>query len=253
MRVVSWNINGLRGALRRGLATWLATARPDVLCLQETRVDPVALPSSVRNLAGYHSYWAAAQRPGYAGVATYCREPASSWQAGLGIERFDAEGRVVRTELADLCLYNVYFPNGKASPARLAYKLDFYASFLAHVDAQVKDGRNVVFCGDVNTAHRPIDLARPAANARRSGFLPEERAWLDRWIAHGWVDTFRALHGDVAGAYTWWDPRTRARDRNVGWRLDYCFVHASLLPRVKDAGICPDVLGSDHCPIWLDL
>jgi exodeoxyribonuclease-3 len=253
MRVVSWNVNGLRSAVRRGLTVWLDAIRPDVLCLQETRCNPELLPESDRKLGGYHGNWAVSQRSGYSGVATFSRQPATDWRAGLGIDRFDIEGRVVRTDLSDLSIYNVYFPNGKASPERLAFKLDFYTTFLAHIDDQVKAGRNVVFCGDVNTAHRPIDLTRPKANEKVSGFLPEERAVLDLWLDHGWVDTFRAVHGDVTGAYTWWHLKTQSRERNVGWRIDYCFIHSSLLPRVKDAGICADVYGSDHCPIYLDI
>jgi exodeoxyribonuclease-3 len=253
MRLYSWNINGVRAAIRKGLDHWLAATRPDVLCLQETRVDPAAVPDSQRHLAGYSSYWAPLPKPGYGGVATFCRRPAAAWRAGLGVPGFDDEGRVVITDVGDVSLYNVYFPNGKASPARLAYKLAFSAAFLEHVDARVAAGDCVLFCGDVNTAHRSIDLARPRENARRSGFLPEERAWLDRWIDHGWVDTFRHLHPTTEGAYTWWDMRTHARARNVGWRLDYCFVHERYVDRVRDAGIAADVAGSDHCPIWLEL
>ena len=253
MRLVSWNVNGIRASLRKGLEDWVETTQPDLLCLQETKAHPDQLTESARNLCGRQSHWASAQRAGYSGVATFSRDSVSHAQAGIGIERFDAEGRVIRTDVANLSIYNVYFPNGKASPERLAYKYDFYDAFLAHIDAEARSGRNVIFCGDVNTAHHAIDLARPKENAKVSGFLPEERARLDRWEAHGWVDSFRALNGDVLEAYTWWDQKTRARERHVGWRIDYFFVHASVLPRVTGAGILADVLGSDHCPIWLDL
>mgnify|MGYP001062266496 CR=1 FL=1 len=253
MRVISWNVNGVRSAIRHGLLDWLERERPDVLCLQETRVDPATLPESARRPSGYESSWAAGERPGYAGVATCARAPVAAWREGLGVERFDREGRVLRADLGGLALYNVYFPNGKSGPERLAYKLDFCAAFLAHIDAEAAAGQSVVFCGDVNTAHRPIDLARPAANERVSGFLPIERAWLDRWREHGWVDSFRHLHPDARGAYTWWSPFARARERNVGWRLDYCFIHERLLPRLRGAGMYADASGSDHCPVWLDL
>ena len=253
MRICSWNINGIRAAVAKGLERWMETARPDVLCLQETRADGESLPEAIRHLGGYESYWAPLRKPGYSGVATYCRQAADAWHAGLGWPGFDDEGRVVITEIGDVSIYNVYFPNGKASAARLAYKLAFYDAFLEHVDAQARSGRHVVYCGDVNTAHQPIDIARPKENARSSGFLPQERAWLDRWVAHGWVDTFRHFYPDKAGAYTWWDQRTGARNRNVGWRLDYCFVHERDLGRVAGAGIAADVTGSDHCPIWLEL
>ncbi len=253
MYLYSWNINGIRAAVSKGLERWMEATYPDLLCLQETRADPVALPESMRRPAAYHSYWSPVAKQGYGGVATLCREPATGRRSGLGTPGFDDEGRVLVTNHGDITLYNVYFPNGKASPNRLAYKLAFYAAFLERVDADLQSGRCVLFCGDVNTAHHPIDLARPAPNARRSGFLPEERAWLDRWEAHGWVDTFRHLHPDCRGAYTWWDQRTGARSRNVGWRLDYCFIHQRHLGRVVGAGIAAEVTGSDHCPIWLEL
>jgi exodeoxyribonuclease-3 len=253
MRLYSWNVNGLRAAVSKGLPGWLASLQPDVLCLQETRCGPDDLPEELRRIAGYHSTWAPATRQGYSGVVTFSRLPPVAWRAGLGIARFDAEGRVLATDLGGLELYNVYCPNGRRGPDRLAYKLAFYAAFLEHVDARAAAGRAVVFGGDVNTAHRPMDLARPSENARSSGFLPEERAWLDRWREHGWVDTFRLCHPEVRGAYTWWDQRTGPRARNAGWRLDYIFVHEHLVRRVGAAGIAPEVPGSDHCPVWLEL
>lgn len=254
MRLYSWNVNGYRAAIRKGLVDWLTAASPDVLCLQETKADPAVLASEILSPGGYESYWAVCTtRKGYSGVATLARAPVSSWRAGFGVERFDAEGRVVVTDLGDFDLYNVYFPNSGMGPERLAYKLEFYAAFLEHVEGRLKEGRQAIFCGDVNTAHRPIDIARPRENARTPGFLPEERAVLDAWLARGWVDTFRHVSPDATGAYTWWDQRFQSRARNVGWRIDYFFVHESFLPRVRGAGIMPDVQGSDHCPIWLDL
>jgi exodeoxyribonuclease-3 len=253
VRLYSWNVGGIRAAVAKGMLDWLTTVRPDVLCLQETKADPASLSVAVREPCGYYSYWTVAERKGYSGVVTYTRQPPRSRQSGLGIARFDLEGRVLMTDVGGIELYNVYFPNGKASPERLAYKLDFYAAFLAHIDARAQAGRSVVFCGDVNTAHQPIDLARPRENATVSGFLPEERAWLDRFVAHGWVDSFRHRYPETRNAYTWWSPRTRARTRNVGWRIDYFFLHHTLLGRMQDAGICADVVGADHCPVWLEL
>ncbi|MEW5791174.1 MAG: exodeoxyribonuclease III [Pseudomonadota bacterium] len=253
MRLYSWNINGIRAAEKKGLLDWLTQTAPDVLCLQETKADPMELSDGLLRPDGYRSYWAVAEKKGYSGVATYCKSAPVAWRVGLSIERFDREGRVLVTDHGDFELYNVYFPNGKASPDRLAYKLDFYAAFLEHIDARVQAGKQVIFCGDVNTAHQPVDLARPRENEKISGFLPEERAHLDKWLAHGWVDVFRHLHPDARDAYTWWSLRTNARARNVGWRIDYFFVHQSLLPRVKDTGIAADVMGADHCPLWLEL
>jgi exodeoxyribonuclease-3 len=253
MRLYSWNLNGIRSAARQGFLTWLGQTRPDVLCVQETRAAAEDVDLSLRRPLGYDGYWASGDRRGYGGVATFTRLPVASWLGGMGVERFDREGRVVVLDLGAFDLYNVYFPNGRSGPERLAYKLDFYDAFLAHIDARAAAGRPIVFCGDVNTAHRPIDLARPRANERASGFLPEERERLDRWEEHGWVDSFRYLHPTIREAYTWWSMRTQARQRKVGWRLDYFFVHRRLLHLVRGAGICPDVAGSDHCPIWLDL
>jgi exodeoxyribonuclease-3 len=253
MRLYSWNVNGIRAALGRGLIEWLLCERPDVLCLQETKARPEDLPQSAREPNGYQSFWAAAVRRGYSGVATYARCPVKSWRTGLGIARFDDEGRVLMTEVGGIELYNVYFPNGRAGPERLAHKLDFYSAFLDYVDARAAAGRAVVFCGDVNTAHKPIDLAHPRQNEKLSGFLPEERAWLDRWCEHGWIDSFRHCYPERSGAYSWWTMRVDARARNVGWRLDYFFIHHSLLDRVEDAGISSEVPGADHCPVWLQL
>ena len=253
MRLYSWNVNGIRAAFKRGSLDWILRERPDVVCLQETRALVGQLPKELTQPGGYSSYSACAERAGYSGVTTYSRTPACSWRAKLGVEPGDGEGRLLRTDHGWFDLYNVYFPNGKASAERLAYKLRFYRRFLAHVDRRARAGRPIVFCGDTNTAHRPIDLARPKENETVSGFLPEERAWLDRWLDHGWVDVFRHLHPDERDAYTWWSTRTNARARNVGWRLDYFFVHETLLGRVRGAGIRADIMGSDHCPVWIDL
>lgn len=253
MRIYSWNINGVRAAMRKGLETWLTDAQPDILCLQETRLDAAAVPDDLRAVNGYHTNWSPLRRPGYGGVATFSRQEPLAWRVGMGLPDFDDEDRVLITEFSAFMLYNVYFPNGGSGPARLAYKLAFYEAFQRHVDAQVQDGRCLIVCGDVNTAHQELDLAHPQRHQRDSGFLPEERAWLDRFLAGGWVDTFRHCHPEETGAYTWWNPRSRARERNLGWRLDYAFVPDHCLAEVIDAGISPETPGSDHCPIWLDL
>jgi exodeoxyribonuclease III len=253
VRLYSWNVSGLRAAVKKGFFEWLEATRPDVACIQETKVDPAILPDDIARPLGYHGYWAVPLRKGYSGVATFTRQPVAAWQAGFGLERFDLEGRVIATDLGDFDLYNVYFPNGGMGPERLAYKLDFYDAFLEHVEARRAAGREVVFCGDVNTAHRELDLARPKENRKVSGFLPVECAHLDRWLERGWVDTFRHLHPEARAVYSYWDQRFRARDRNVGWRIDYFYVHRDFLPRVLAAGIDMQVPGSDHCPVWLEL
>jgi exodeoxyribonuclease III len=253
MRIFSWNVNGFRSAVTRGLMDWWLTERPDLLCLQETRTDPELLPAELRSPDGYASHWAVAERLGYSGVATFSRVPVDAWRAGLGIPRFDREGRVVVAELGDIEVYNVYVPGGARSPERFAYKLAFYDRFLDHIDARARAGKRIVFCGDLNAVRAPIDVARPVRGTNIPGIRPEERAWVDRCIAHGWVDAFRALHPDAQGAYTWWSTRGLLREQNIGWRLDAFFVHESLFPHVRGAGICPHVQGSDHCPVWIDI
>lgn len=253
MRIYSWNVCGMRAAVKKGLVDWLTAKKPSVFCAQEVRGAAEVMPREITEVPGYYAHWAPAERKGYSGVATFTRRKPSTVVPGFGVERFDIEGRVLLTRVGDLDIYNVYFPKGDPNTDRLQYKLDFYEAFLAHIEREAKAGRNVVFCGDVNTAHEPIDLARPKENQKTSGFLPEERAHLDEWVRHGWVDTFRHLHPEKAKVYSWWTMRTAARERNIGWRIDYVFIHESLLPRLRRAGIDMDVQGSDHAPVWAEL
>ena len=250
--LMSWNVNGIRAVHRKGFLDWFAEAAPDVLCLQETKAHRSQLPEELTGVPGYHAYFAEAERKGYSGVALYSREEPLSVKYGLGIERFDREGRTVVADYGWFVFMGIYFPNGKQSPERLQYKMDFYDAFLEYVDRLRDAGRNVVICGDVNTAHREIDLARPKENASVSGFLPEERAWIDTFLEHGYLDTFRLFNSD-GGQYTWWNLITRARERNVGWRIDYFYANEGLRDAVTNAWILPDVMGSDHCPIALEL
>ena len=187
------------------------------------------------------------------GAAIYSKEKPIEVKHGMGIERFDQEGRIVETRFKDFVLLNVYFPNGGGGPERLAYKLDFYDEFLAYVQNLRREGNSVIFCGDINTAHEAIDLARPRENETTTGFLPEERAWLDEVVNAGFIDTFRHFYPDKKDAYSYWDMKTRARERNVGWRIDYFFISPDLLPRLKSATILSDVFGSDHCPVAIEL
>lgn len=255
MKLASWNVNGIRAVQRKGALDWLWTSDLDAVCLQETKAHPDQLEPAITAPPGWRSGWVAAEKKGYSGVATFVREgvAVAGEREGFGVKRFDSEGRTLVTDLGAFLLYNVYFPNGKASEERLAYKMDFYAAFRRHVNAQVKAGRRVVVCGDVNTAHHPIDLARPDENETISGFLPEERAWLDAFTKDGWVDSFRAVHGQKPDVYTWWSQRSGARLRNVGWRIDYFFVDVGLRPALRDAWIRPEIMGSDHCPLGIEL
>lgn len=254
LTLLSWNLNGARAAYRTGFLSWLADAAPDILCLQETRADADQLPAEMRQPAGYHAFWHGSERKkGYSGTALLSRRAPDAVQFGLGVPEFDDEGRTIVAHYPDFTLINCYFPNGSRDHSRVPYKLAFYDAFLALCERLRGEGRLLVFCGDVNTAHHEIDLARPKENQNTTGFLLEERAWMDRLVAHGYVDTFRRLYPDLTDQYTWWAQWGGARERNVGWRIDYFFVAAEALPRVADAFILPEVRGSDHCPVGLKL
>ena len=203
-------------------------------------------------MPGYNVYWNSAERKGYSGVVTFTKEKPIDLKKGFGIEKFDIEGRILITEFQSFVLFNIYFPNGKKNQERLDYKLDFYDTFLAYTDNLKAEGKNIVVCGDFNTAHKEIDLARPKENEKISGFLPIERAWIDTFIDHGYVDTFRHFNKE-SNQYSWWDMKTRARERNIGWRIDYFFINKEFIPLVKKAFILQDVMGSDHCPIGIEI
>lgn len=253
MYLISWNVNGLRSVERKGFLSWLNQTRPDVLCIQETKAWPAQLSYELLVGHGYHTTWANAEKKGYSGVATFCREAPQAARTGLGIPRFDSEGRVVITDHGAFLLYNVYFPNGQRDHSRVRFKLEFYQALLIELNQQVSAGRRVVITGDWNTAHQPIDLKNPRANQETSGFLPEERAMIDRYLEAGYVDVFRHLYPEARDRYTWWSYRVNARERNIGWRIDYFFVDRALLPAVREAEILDQVMGSDHCPISLHL
>ena len=250
LTLVSWNVNGARAVHKNGFMQWLDAADADIVCLQEVRAEPHQIPAELREPAGYHAIWNPARsKKGYSGTAILTRTLPRSVELGLGLEEFDCEGRTIIAEYDDFVLLNSYFPNGSRDHSRVPYKLAFYDAFLAKCDALRAAGKPVIFCGDVNTAHREIDLARPKQNVGVTGFLPEERAWLDKVTAAGYVDTFRHLYPDLAEQYTWWHQVSAARQRNVGWRIDYFFVSPDLLPRVVETFIWMDVMGSDHCPV----
>lgn len=250
--IVSWNVNGIRAAEKKGLLDWLGGCGADVVALQETKASPEQLSAALREPRGYCSHWCAAETKGYSGVATYSRTPPLAVERGLGDPRFDADGRVLVTTYPDFVLYNIYFPNGGRGPEWVAHKLAFYRRFVELVGARIAAGQRVVVAGDVNTAFAEIDLARPKENRKTSGFMPEERAGMAEFFEIGLIDTFRHLHPEEV-RYSWWDVVSRARDRNVGWRLDYIFVSPNLRGAVAAADIHTDVLGSDHCPVSLTL
>ncbi|MBI4971905.1 MAG: exodeoxyribonuclease III [Candidatus Omnitrophica bacterium] len=250
LKLLSWNVNGIRAVQKKGFPDWLQNESPDILCVQETKAHPGQLSPELISPSGYHTFWSAAIRKGYSGVATFTRQKPVATRTGFDIPRFDEEGRVVETEFPEFTLLNIYFPNGKASAERLQYKMDFYEEALKYFERLRKKGKKLVITGDVNTAHKPIDLKRPKENEDVSGFLPIERAWIDKFLSKGYVDTLREFRRD-ADLYTWWDLKTGARDRNVGWRIDYFYISEDLRLQLKDAFIMPEVTGSDHCPVGI--
>lgn len=254
MKIYSWNVNGLRAVAKKGFLEWLKETSPDVLGLQETKAEAEQLPEEVRNPDGYYSYFSSSKlRKGYSGVALYSKTKPDLVEYGIGIKEFDDEGRIIIGHFGNLVLLNVYFPNGGGGPVRLAYKYAFYNAFLLYIEKLRKKGKKVIFYGDVNTAHEEIDLARPKENEKNTGFLPEEREWIDELIHSGFSDTFRLFYPNKEGAYSYWDMKTRARERNVGWRIDYFFAASEVVSSVKSAGIHPLVTGSDHCPVSIEI
>ncbi|MBI4370725.1 MAG: exodeoxyribonuclease III [Elusimicrobia bacterium] len=254
MKLLSWNVNGVRAVWRKGvLQEWLEKEGADVYCLQETKAQTGQLQPEMINPFGWHGEWHWGEKKGYSGVATISKSAPASVERGFGVPEFDGEGRVLVTRHGDVDLFNIYFPNGKRDEGRLKFKMDFYAAFLKVIERFRRSGRDkLVICGDVNTAHKEIDLARPRENRGISGFLPMECAWIDRLLAAGFTDAFREFETGP-GHYSWWDMQSRARERNVGWRIDYFFVSENLRPRLTRAFLQPQVLGSDHCPVGIEL
>ena len=252
MKLYSWNVNGIRAVQKKGFVDWVLKEQPDILCLQETKVQYSQLDDSLINIEGYASYWNAPARKGYSGVATYTKEKPLSVKYGIGIDRFDEEGRILITEYPGFELLNVYFPNGQRDQERLDYKLEFYDALLGYCNYRRDQGNKMIICGDWNTAHHPIDLKNAKANEKYSGFLPIEREYLDKWVADGYIDTFRHFYPDTV-KYSWWSYMFGAREKNVGWRIDYFFVSSNMTGDIKDAAIMCDVMGSDHCPVALYL
>jgi exodeoxyribonuclease-3 len=256
MRITTWNVNGIRAALRNDALSWIQTEAPEVLCLQEVRAQPEQIERAhLQRLETIFSHltWNPGERPGYSGVATLARLQPLETRLGLEAPRFDCEGRVIASRYLGFLLFNIYFPNGSRDHSRVPFKLDFYAHLLELCDALHAQGDHVVLTGDFNTAHQEIDLRNPKENQTTTGFLPEERLWIDRYLEHGFVDAYRVLYPGRE-QYTWWTYRSNARARNIGWRLDYYLVSEALMARVRDVTIHEEVMGSDHCPVslWLE-
>lgn len=252
MKIYSWNVNGLRAVAKKGFFEWICEENPDVLCIQETKLQEEQLEDSLKNIEGYYSYFSFADKKGYSGVATYTKSEPLFVKHGIGIERFDNEGRILITEFEKFTLINIYFPNGQKDDERLNYKLEFYDAILDYCNEEVRKGKKLLICGDYNTAHREIDIKNAKANEKTSGFLPIEREWIDKFISKGYTDTFRYLYPEKV-QYSWWSYMFKARERNTGWRIDYHFVSNNLIGALKNAAILNEVYGSDHCPVMVDM
>lgn len=251
MKLISWNVNGIRATIGKGLGDFVTAEKPDILCVQETKARPVQVQLPLE-LGGYHGYWDSAQKPGYSGVAVFTREQPLDVRVGLGMDEHDKEGRVLTLEYPDFFLVNVYTPNAQDGLRRLPYRQTWDDAFRRHV-AGLATTKPVIFCGDLNVAHQEIDLARPKDNRFSAGFSDEERAGFSKLLEAGFTDTFRHFYPDKRDAYSWWSFRGGARERNVGWRIDYFGVSTPFMNRVQDAEILPHVLGSDHCPVGITL
>lgn len=256
MKILSWNVNGIRSVGAKGFFEWLEKESPDVLCLQETKANPAQLDPSYLAPFGYQAFWHSAKKPGYSGVAVYAKVSTAApkdVREGLGVSAIDDEGRVLTVDFKDFSVVNAYFPNSQREHARLGYKLEFCDAITKHVEKLRNAKRNVILCGDYNIAHKEIDLKNPKTNVNNAGFLPEERAWMDKFVEKlGWVDTFRHFNKDP-GNYSWWSYRPGVREKNIGWRIDYHCVNPEFASSLKDAFIRCDIRGSDHCPVGVTL
>ena len=252
MKLVSWNVNGIRAVANKNAFAWIDEFKPDILCLQEIKAESHQIPEPLFSHTFVCQHVNSASKKGYSGTMSFSTLPFEKTDTAWHIDHTH-EGRILEHHFGDVALFNVYFPNGQQSEERLAHKMKFYSDFLAHTEALRAQGKGIIICGDVNTAHREIDLKNPKANEDTSGFLPIERAWIDKLLDKGYIDTFRHIHGDIKDAYSWWSYRFGARERNVGWRIDYFFISKELEPRLKDAFILNNIEGSDHCPVGIEI
>jgi len=252
MKITTWNVNGYRAVLRKEALNWIPKIGADVLCFQETKLQRDQITDEQASIAGYDSVWHSAERKGYSSVVNFFKHKPISIEKGIGLSQFDVEGRVIRMQFEEFYLYNIYFPNGGQENKRVPYKLSFYEELLKICDGLHQEGQNIIITGDFNTAHNEIDLKNPKSNQKNTGFLPEERKWVDKYLDHGFADAYRRLYPNKE-EYTWWTYRFNARKNNAGWRLDYFLVSEALMDRIEDVIIHGEIMGSDHCPVSLIL
>jgi len=251
-KIISYNVNGIRAALNKGLAEWIKYEKPDLLCIQESKAQKDQVDSGIFKNLGYLDYWYSAGKKGYSGVIILSREEPDYVEYGMGVEEYDLEGRVIRADFGDWSFLNVYIPSGTTGDVRQDFKMIFLDRFLDYLTRLRKERPGLLVSGDFNIAHREIDIHNPVSNKKTSGFLPEERAWVDQFLESGFIDSFRIMNPDVV-RYSWWSYRSNARAKNLGWRLDYNMVTNDLGPRITGAGIMPEAEHSDHCPAWVEL
>ncbi len=253
MQIFSFNVNGIRSIFKKpDFLEFIQSQKPNILCLQETKAHENDIPFDIKFIDNYESYWNEGEKKGYSGVVIYSKIKPKEIITRFPFDILNKEGRVIQANFDQFILLNVYFPNGKASSERLEYKLKFYDDFLKYLKILEKQNKNIIFCGDVNTAHKEIDLTHPKANENISGFLPIERLWIDKLILNDYLDTFRVFNQNPE-QYTWWSTRTRSREKNIGWRIDYFFAHREIMNKITDSQIYPNIYGSDHCPISINL
>lgn len=251
--LVSWNVNGIRACTKKGFVDWISRTSPDIVCLQEIKAEKSQFPEETLTIPGYEVFIFSAEKKGYSGVAVYSKEKPLKVHHGLGVEKFDREGRALILEFKSFILFNCYFPNGQRDHGRVPYKLEFYDEILKRYNQYIEDGKKVIITGDFNTAHHPIDLANPKTNKKTTGFLPNEREWMDQYEAAGMIDCLRHFEPETEGIYSWWTYRGDCRERNIGWRIDYFMASSNLKSKLVSCRHTPEIMGSDHCPIELVL
>ncbi|MBE0652242.1 MAG: exodeoxyribonuclease III [Bacteroidales bacterium] len=252
MKILSYNVNGLRAAMTKGFREWFEEEKPDILCIQETKMQEDQVDKMYFEMQGYYQYWHMAEKKGYSGVGILTKRKPAYFANGLGFDKYDREGRLIRLDYNDFTLINSYFPSGSSGDERQAVKMQYLADIQIYIDRLKKEQPNILICGDFNICHKPIDINHPERHHKSSGFLPEERSWMDAFIAAGFIDTFREFDKRPE-QYSWWSYRANSRAKNLGWRIDYHMITPSLLPRLRNAGIMQQVIHSDHCPVWIEM